>query len=57
MIYFKLNESPFYEKRPKIKSGAEITIKTSFNMGTGKVIKTAPAWIHTKRNFNPLFLN
>lgn len=56
-FYFKLSESPFYTPRPKIKSGAEISIKVSFNQSSGKVIRQAPVWIMPKKTFSPLFLN
>jgi hypothetical protein len=54
---FKLSESPFYSKRKKIESGAEVNIQCKFNQGRTLVRITSPAWINPKSTFNFIHLN
>lgn len=55
--YFKLKESPFYARRPKPKSGAEITIQCKFNQGANIVRISSPAWLNPNSTFQFIHLN
>jgi len=56
-FYFKVTESPFYNKRKKVKSGAEVDIQLSINIGSGKISRSGAQWINPNNFLPGIFLN